>query len=160
MLWGNNDSKAANGTIAIAANGLVTGTSTVFSTIAREGDFIRVSGEDYRITSITNATSCQVVAAVQGATLTAVGAGNTYTFSEKPKFVSTSECAAGSLGDATLVFGVDTTEVGVTSGIPHAGWVRRIEGSGGRAGRVTYEVLVAGSSIAGDQADDTEFPDS
>ena len=33
-------------------------------------------------------------------------------------------------------------------------------GSGGRAGRVQFEVLVAGSSIAGDAADDTQLADS
>ena len=45
-------------------------------------------------------------------------------------------------------------------GVAHAGWVRRVEGTGGRAGRVQYEVLVAGSSIAGDASDDNELPDS
>lgn len=43
--------------------------------------------------------------------------------------------------------------------VPHAGWVRRTEGSGGRAGRVSYEVLVAGSSISGDAADDAKLPE-
>ena len=38
---------------------------------------------------------------------------------------------------------------------PHSGWVLRTEGSGGRAGRVQYEVLVASGSIATDNnADD------
>ena len=45
-------------------------------------------------------------------------------------------------------------------GVAHAGWVRRVEGTGGRAGRVQYEVLVAGSSISGDASDDNELPDS
>ena len=33
------------------------------------------------------------------------------------------------------------------TGIPHAGWVLRTEGTGGRAGRVQYEVLVAMGSL-------------
>ena len=45
-------------------------------------------------------------------------------------------------------------------GIAHAGWVRRVSGTGGRAGRVQYEVLVAGSTISGDAGDDSELPDS
>lgn len=45
------------------------------------------------------------------------------------------------------------------SNITHAGWVRRTVGTGGRAGRVFYETLVAGGSITGDQADDRQFPD-
>jgi len=44
-------------------------------------------------------------------------------------------------------------------GIPHTGWVLRTEGSGGRAGRVQYEVLVA-MGITSDAADDTILPDA
>ena len=39
----------------------------------------------------------------------------------------------------------------------HAGWVLRKEGSGGRAGRVQVETLVAMGSMTGDGADDTQF---
>ena len=40
------------------------------------------------------------------------------------------------------------------------GWVKRTQGSGGRAGRVHYETLVAMSSISGDDnRDDTVFPE-
>jgi hypothetical protein len=99
-LWGNKDSKTATGTIAIDADGVVTGSSTAFTTESRVGDFIRVSNEDYRITVITSNTAATVVAGVVGATLTAVNAGASYTLSEKPKYVS----------DPTKVFGVDTTE--------------------------------------------------
>ena len=42
----------------------------------------------------------------------------------------------------------------------HAGWVKRTVGTGGRAGRVQYETLVAMSSITSDASDDTEFPDA
>lgn len=44
-------------------------------------------------------------------------------------------------------------------GIPHTGWVLRTEGSGGRAGRVQYEVLVAGG-IVSDGSDDAILPDA
>ena len=51
-------------------------------------------------------------------------------------------------------------ETGESAGnITHTGWVRRTTGTGGRAGRVQYETLVAGGSITGDQADDRQFPD-
>ena len=58
-------------------------------------------------------------------------------------------------------FGVDTNEVTADpSGHGyHAGWVLRKEGTGGRAGRVTYETLVAMGSMGGDGSDDTWFPD-
>lgn len=43
--------------------------------------------------------------------------------------------------------------------VTHSGWVRRTVGTGGRAGRIFYETLVAGGSITGDQADDVQFHD-
>jgi hypothetical protein len=70
------------------------------------------------------------------------------------------------------VFGVSTDEIANTASgaeglkIGHAGWVRRKEGRGGRAGRVQYETLVAMSSItgdagrvAGDPSDDDTLPE-
>jgi len=44
-------------------------------------------------------------------------------------------------------------------GVSHAGWVVRTVGTGGRAGRVQYETLVAMGSMTGD-AEDTVLPDS
>ena len=43
----------------------------------------------------------------------------------------------------------------------HTGWVKVTEGSGGRAGRVQAEVLVAMKTITGDSVanDDPIFPD-
>lgn len=70
----------------------------------------------------------------------------------KPKYLSTA--------DKALTYGVDTTETGVTAGVTHAGWVRRTVGTGGRAGRVFHETLVAASSMTGDASDDSQYPDS
>ena len=55
-------------------------------------------------------------------------------------------------GKAVGVFGVDAYEASYArdNNNPrpaHAGWVLRTEGSGGRAGRVQYEVLVAMGSL-------------
>jgi hypothetical protein len=59
-------------------------------------------------------------------------------------------------------FGVDTAEMqvksGNTAGPAHAGWTLRTEGSGGRAGRVFYETLIAMGSMTGD-GEDVVFPD-
>ena len=58
------------------------------------------------------------------------------------------------------VFGVSATEIANTSGegnkVTSAGWVLRTEGSGGRAGRVQYETLVAMKSITGDAPANTD----
>lgn len=55
-------------------------------------------------------------------------------------------------------FGVDANEVAANPGISHTGWVLRTAGSGGRAGRVMTEVLVAGG-IGTDASDDVAMPD-
>lgn len=61
--------------------------------------------------------------------------------------VSASEMAYANTGD---------TEADI---VPHSGWVLRTEGTGGRAGRIQYEVLVASGSMTGDGADDTQLPE-
>lgn len=48
---------------------------------------------------------------------------------------------------------------GVSSAIAHVGWVKKKVGTGGRAGRIEYETLVA-IDITGDASDDAAFPDS
>lgn len=63
-------------------------------------------------------------------------------------------------GASVGMFGVDTTEQQSAQHDPrgaHAGWVLRTEGTGGRAGRVFVETLVAMGSMTGDG--DTEFPE-
>lgn len=67
-------------------------------------------------------------------------------------------------GETIGQYGVDPSEVtasraGAKPRPAHAGWVLRTEGSGGRAGRVQQEVLVAMSTITGDAADDVVLPD-
>lgn len=76
------------------------------------------------------------------------------------------------IGGATVgQFGADNAEVANAAlGISHAGWVLRTEGTGGRAGRVQYETLVAMSSLGStntvygtpavvpDASDDTVLP--
>jgi hypothetical protein len=154
-LWGNKDDKTSTGTVQVFANGLITGSSTLFDTEAKVNDYIVTSGGHVKIKTKVSNTNVQVVAANLGTSVNAVAAGAAYTLNEKPTFVGDSEVK----GDVTKVFGVDTTEAGVTD-TTHAGWVRRTAGSGGRSGRVHFEVLCAGSSIAGDAADDSELADS
>ena len=57
------------------------------------------------------------------------------------------------------MYGVSGDEIAANSGsIAHSGWALRTEGQGGRAGRVQYEVLVAGG-MTGDGSDDAVLPD-
>lgn len=57
------------------------------------------------------------------------------------------------------MFGADVTETTVNPAITHAGWVIRTEGTGGRAGRIQYETLVAMGSLTVD-AEDTVLADA
>lgn len=58
------------------------------------------------------------------------------------------------------VFGVDAQEEAASAGIAHPGWILRTVGSGGRAGRVFNETLVAMGSMTGDASDDATLPDN
>jgi hypothetical protein len=111
-LWGNRDRNSGTGTIAIATNGAVTGTSTEFTTEAVVGNTIYAAGRQYVITSITSDTAATVEASINGGSIVEVTSGEAYSFSTKPVFVSMSESAdsgIGNSGDGTKVFGVDVT---------------------------------------------------
>jgi hypothetical protein len=62
-----------------------------------------------------------------------------------------STAAAASVTGETATASV-TVGGAKNNGIPHAGWVLRTEGTGGRAGRVQYEVLVAMGSLGAQRA--------
>ena len=114
-LWGNKDSKSATGTIAIATNGAVTGSSTLFTTEAKIGNTIRADGRDYVITKITSNTAATVESGINGGAITAVTGGTSYTLSEKPVYVAQAESAGSTLGvhgNSNKVFGVDTLSNG------------------------------------------------
>lgn len=160
-LWGNKDDKSSTGTVQVHANGDVAGTSTLFDSEAAVGDYLVINSTvQFVISSISSNTVCTVLPAKLGTSVNAVAASNNYTLNEKPISVAFTEAPQGSHGDPSKVFGVDTTEAGVTD-TTHAGWVRRTTKTDmhGTA-RVMHEVLVAKSDISGDAADDTELPDS
>ena len=160
-LWGNKDDKTSTGTVQVHANGDVAGTSTKFETEAAVGDYLVINSTvQFVISSISSNTVCTVLPAKLGTSVNAVAAANNYTLNEKPISVSFTEAPQGSHGDPSKVFGVDTTEAGVTD-TTHAGWVRRTTKTDMHGtDRVMHEVLVAKSDISGDAADDTELPDS
>ena len=74
--------------------------------------------------------------------------------------VGTSHTLIGQTPTATATLGLGTPGVTVgASEVSHIGWVKKTIGTGGRAGRVFYETLVAGSSMTGD-SEDLVTPDS
>lgn len=57
-------------------------------------------------------------------------------------------------------YGAGVQEVQANGDITHSGWILRTAGSGGRAGRVQHEVLVAGGyTFTVDASDDAVLPD-
>lgn len=87
--------------------------------------------------------------------------GNRDQVEDAPKFTTnatTGESGQDEFGEA--VYGVDPTEAQVAGSGVGPGWVRVVRGTGGRAGRVQYETLVAMKGIRNDAEDDDVFPDS
>lgn len=147
-LWGNKDTKAVTGTVAVTgANTTVTGTTTAFTTELAAGQTLVIATVPYKIASITSATVLNLDTAYAGST----ASGLTVTANESPAYIPHA--------DKATIFGVDATEAAETTEITSAGWVKRTVGTGGRSGRTTYETLVAMSTISGD-AEDVAFPDA
>ena len=91
------------------------------------------------------------IAATSGGTAINIGTGhNAQTFTI---VTGATQCTAVASQGLGLDGDVDSREVS------HIGWVKKTVGTGGRAGRVHYETLVAASSISGD-AEDIATPDS
>lgn len=74
---------------------------------------------------------------------------NDGTNDDKPKFVRNNPVYDKNGDGEPLndVLGADADEVAANDGIAHTGWVLKTEGTGGRAGRTQYEVLVALSNM-------------
>jgi hypothetical protein len=81
--------------------------------------------------------------------------GNRDQLSDAPKFVVDS--ATGKTGTqqyGNTVFLADAAEVAAQKAVPGPGWVKRTVGTGGRSGRITYEILAAiGGTINTDATD-------
>jgi hypothetical protein len=160
-LWGNKDSKSATGTVSIDAAGVVTGSSTLFTTEAKIGNTIRAAGLDYQIVSITSNTLAKVIMGKNnGNGLVTTCSGETYTLSEKPAFVAheSADSGIGVHGDSNKVFGVDVAEQSaggdnVTNVAVSAGKTRYLEipavtfsGGGGTSAAAT--AAVAGGAVS------------
>ena len=110
-LWGNKDSKSATGTVSIADTGVVTGSSTLFTTEAKVGNALLADGVEYQIVSITSNTVAKVIMGTNNGngTVTTCSA-QSYTLSEKPAHVAHGSADTFAMGRSNLVFGVDATE--------------------------------------------------
>jgi hypothetical protein len=145
----------ATDTIAYTAHGLSAGDAVKY-----------FHGGGAAATGLTNNTTYYVIAsgltanafkvsATDGGTAVDIsGTGNNAQYFELATAVATIQ--------ATAVADQGYAANGAGSGITatHAGWVRRTVGTGGRAGRVFTETLVAMGSMSSDASDDTVLPDA
>ena len=104
----------------------------------------------YVIASGLTANAFKVSATDGGAAVDISGTGNNAQYFELATAVATNQ--------ATATAALGYTSAG--SSATHAGWVRRTVGTGGRAGRVFTETLVAMGSMGSDASDDTVLPDA
>jgi len=159
-LWGNQDSKTASGTIAIADTGVVTGSSTSFTTQAKVGNYIIADGVDYQIVSITSNTVAKVINGTNNGKglVTTVSGGTSYTLSEKPVSTAHESADSFSMGRSGLVFGVDATEavsggdnvsaVSVVSGkTRYIGTAPAVTFSGGAGSNAAATATIAGGVV-------------
>jgi hypothetical protein len=146
----NANSAVTNATDAIAlttANSFFLAGDKVTYTVATGNTALTnlTSGETYYIKT-SNTTAVTLAAAPNGDTID-LTKGLTET--------------GHSLTGETATAVAELTEVGYTKGAAHTGWVLRTVGTGGRAGRVQYETLVAmGGTFSTDASDDAILPDA
>lgn len=160
-LWGNKDTVYSTGTItSVSADGVVTGNGTTWNSgnDVVPGLVITLGTENGSgvIKSVDSTTQLTLVSTA--GVLGTVNAGTAYNISEQPVYLPEDSNYTGN-----EIYGIDNTEIGVAKttaygGVAHSGWVgvtTYIDTHGKL--RVKSEVLVAGSSITTDAADDARF---
>ena len=158
-LWGSSDTTANkpkfdNGSdvfgITDGEVGATTGDNVVAISLADGGTGYSNAGGALIVTgansTIATGTFTASGGVIQTVTLTAGGAG----YSAAP--VITAAAGSGLSVEVSMGEGKST--------IPHTGWNKRTVGTGGRAGRVFWECLVAGSMADGAGDEDIVTPDA
>jgi len=136
-------------------SGTITGYTTpkIYEVSAVTGTSPNVTGftltEEDTTALTTTASSGAITATVKPFTIVLIsGTGNNAQYFE----------IQAAADQATAVADLGSGNGGLKA--THAGWVKRTVGTGGRAGRVQTEVLVAMGSMTGDQNDDIQYPDA
>jgi hypothetical protein len=128
---------------------------SIGTNILQNNDVVKysVAAGNTALTGLSNANTPYYVVTANstGVRLSAIRGGNAIVLI--PGVSETGHSLTGETATAAAV--LSYTGHGAT----HAGWVLRTVGTGGRAGRVQYETLVAMGSITGD-SDDTVFKDA
>lgn len=135
--------------ITYTTHGLVAGDAVAYNNGGGTSATGLTSGTTYYvIASGLTADAFKVSATLNGTAVDITGTGNNAQYFEI-QAVADQATATAALGSGTQ------------AKVASPGWIKKTVGTGGRAGRVQYETLVAGRSlIAGDAADDLEAPDA
>jgi hypothetical protein len=158
-LWGNKDSKTASGTVSIASTGVVTGSSTAFTTQAKVGNALLANSVEYQIVSITSDTVAKVIMGTNnGNGSVTTCSAQSYTLSEKPVYVAHGSADTFAMGNSALVYGVDTTEsaaggdnvtaVSVASGKTRYLEVPAVTFSGGGGSSAAATASISGGAVS------------
>ena len=142
---------ASSNVITFAGHGLTDGDQITYNQVGGGTLMTNVTNGQTVFARDVTANTFKI-AATSGGTAINIGTGhNAQTFT-----IVTGATQATAVASLGLGNDGDTN----TTELSHVGWVKKTVGSGGRAGRVHYETLVAASSISGDAADDIALPDS
>jgi hypothetical protein len=146
----NANSAVTNATDAIA----ISSANSIF--LAGDRVTYTVAAGNTALTNLTSGTAYFIKTSNSTAvTLTTVPNGDTIDLTKG--VTETGHSLTGETATAVA----ELTEVGYTKGAAHTGWVMRTVGTGGRAGRVQYETLVAfGGNFSTDASDDAILPDA
>jgi len=158
-----------NANSSVAVNGAIT-LGTANAALYQTGDTVTylVDAGNTHITELTAGGKYKIFSSNTTAVYLAAAATPTVKITSLTKGIT--EAGHGFRGETAT--GKVTVGGSIGHGIAHAGWVLRTEGTGGRAGRVQYEVLVAMGSLGAqtaaygtpasvaDASDDTVLPDA
>lgn len=152
---------------SLAANDRVVITGTLTGTATITG---YTTGAIYKVSSVTgtspNVTGFTLTAEDDTALVTTAGTitGLTVKSGTIVNLTGTGNNAQSFTIGGTRATGYAAKGSGETgTQVTHSGWVKRTVGTGGRAGRIQYETLVAmgtPAATSGDAADDLVFPDA
>jgi hypothetical protein len=145
-LFGNKDTKAITGTIAVTnGSGAVVGTSTTFTTQLKTGQTLVIASVEYRVTRITSNTALVIAPVYAGST----ASGLTVTANEQPAFISLGEMADVYFADATETSagGDNVTGVAVVNGGTGYTEVPGVVFTGGGGGSAAATATVSGGSV-------------
>ena len=142
---------AANGMITTtAAHGLVVGDRVQYDRNSRTAISELTDQAYYYVVTLGSTTTLQL-GATRGGAIIALSDGSDH----NQKLIGEAATATATLGVGRAGSGGGRQRDMMGA---HLGWVKRTVGTGGRAGRIHYETLVAASSITGD-GEDLATPD-